>query len=424
MRPENKAGGNYVQNDTNLTLAATWPSAAGTPANPTRSAGRSPETWPFYDEDEIAAVVGCLRSGQVNQWTGPQIHAFERAYDDYLGSGRSIAVANGTLALELALHAFGIGPGDEVIVTPRSFVASAACVRLLGATPVFVDVDPDSGCITAEAIESAVTSRTKAVIPVHLGGWPVDMPAVMEIASRSGIKVIEDCAQAHGARIAGQPVGSFGDAAAFSFCQDKIITTGGEGGLVVFQDDSAFEWARSFKDHGKSFAKANPPSSPGTFRWLHDTIGTNWRMTSLAAAIGLVQLAKLEEWRASRERHARIWASALSAIEGIRVPWPDPRYAGAFYKFYCYIDRDANDVEDVRDRIIRRSAEQGLRVFAGSCSEIYRERAFDDLNVEPLAVAKRLGATSLMFEVHPTLDEGRLVDRADKVATLIRAELA
>lgn len=381
------------------------------------------EAWPFFAADEVDAAAAVLRSGKVNQWTGDKVKTFERAYQAALGRGRAIAVANGSVALELALRAFGIGPGDEVIVTPRSFVASASCVRLVGATPMFAEIDRDSGNITAEGIAAALSPRTKAIIPVHLAGWPADMPAIMALAARHGVKVIEDCAQAHGAAIGGRPVGSFGDAAAFSFCQDKIITTAGEGGLTVFQDDAAYEWAWSFKDHGKSLAKIDAPQARPGFRWLHDRVGTNWRMLEISAAIGLLQLAKLQTWREARERNALIWKDALAGIPGVRTPLPPPGVTGAFYKYYAYLDPAVPDPEQVRARILAAAAARGIRLFSGSCSEVYRERAFADLAVTPLPVARELGATSLMVEVHPTLDPDLLRRRADAVAAIVAEAL-
>ncbi|MDQ3482931.1 MAG: DegT/DnrJ/EryC1/StrS aminotransferase family protein, partial [Pseudomonadota bacterium] len=244
------------------------------------------ETWPYYSDDEVAAVVGVLRSGKVNQWTGPEVARLEEACTLRFGGGHGIALANGSLALELALRAFQIGPGDEVVVTPRTFMASASCVRLVGAIPVFAEVDRDSGNITAASIEAVLTPATKAIIPVHLAGWPCDMAPIMALAERQGLIVIEDCAQSHGAEIDGRPAGSFGHAAAFSFCQDKIISTGGEGGFASFKDEARWEWAWSYKDHGKNWRKVkSPPAAPG-FRWLHDSIGTNWRLTGPQAAIG------------------------------------------------------------------------------------------------------------------------------------------
>ena len=355
---------------------------------------------------------------------GPELDAFEREFAAASGAGHAVGVNTGTDALAIALRALGIGPGDEVVVTPRSFVASAFCVRLAGATPVFADIDRDSGNITAETIAAVLTPRTRAIIPVHLGGWPADMPAIMALARTHGLIVIEDCAQAHGAEIDGLPVGSFGDAAAFSFCQDKIISTAGEGGLVTLRDEAAYEWAWSYKDHGKDRARTlERPAQPG-FRWLHDRVGTNWRMIEIEAAVGLIQMDKLPQWRARRIRNAEIWAEALDRVRGVRVPRPARNLTAAYYKFYAYLDADPAENARLRDRVLEQAGAAGLRVFSGSCSEIYREAAFADLDVEPLPVARALGDSSLMFEVHPTLDSRRLRDRADAVAGIVGEVLA
>jgi dTDP-4-amino-4,6-dideoxygalactose transaminase len=390
--------------------------------DPEALAQRPDEHWPTYAQDEIEAVAACLRSGKVNQWTGGDVFAFQDALTARFGGGHGIALTNGSVALELAMRAFGFGPGDEVVVTPRTFVASAFCAQLVGATPVFAEVDPDSGNITAESIEAVLTERTKAVVPVHLAGWPADMEGIMELAERRGLKVIEDCAQGHGAEIGGRSVGSFGDSAAFSFCQDKIMTTGGEGGFTSFKDERAFEWAWSFKDHGKSFAKTRErPTKPG-FRWLHDSVGTNWRLTGPQAAIGLVQLAKLDEWREIRTRNAGIWIEALSRVRGLRVPLPAAGLRHAFYKLYAYVEA-GEGAEEARDEILRRAGEAGIRVFSGSCSEVYLEKAFDDLPRPDLPVARRLGETSLMVEVHPTLRPDLLARRAEALALIAESVL-
>lgn len=400
--------------------------AAGHPSEPNPLALQPDEQWPYYDEDEIEAAAAVLRSGRVNQWTGPDVSAFEQACSERFGGGQAIALANGSVALELALRAFGIGPGDEVIVTPRSFVASASCVSLVGATPVFADVDRDSGNITAESVAAVLSDRTRAIIPVHLAGWPADVPAIMDLARGLGIKVIEDCAQAHGAEIGGESVGTFGDAAAFSFCQDKIISTGGEGGLLTIRDEPAWEWAWSYKDHGKDRSKATAPAGdPGMFRWVHDRIGTNWRLTGPQAAIGIVQLGKLDRWLAIRAQNAAIWAEAFGQVRGLRVPLPAGNaLRHAFYKLYFYIDgRTDEEAAELRGEILRRSAEAGLRVFSGSCSEIYREEAFADLPRPECPVSRSLGARSLMVEVHPTLRPDLLRLRADRLAEIARRVL-
>jgi dTDP-4-amino-4,6-dideoxygalactose transaminase len=381
------------------------------------------EAWPAYPDDEVQAVVDVLRSGKVNQWTGTKVVEFQEAYDAWLGSGRSIALANGSVALELALRAWGIGPGDEVVVTPRTFVASASCVRLVGATPVFADVDRDSGNVTPATIAAVLTPRTKAVIPVHLAGWPCDMAGITELAREHGLLVLEDCAQAHGATIDGRNVGTFGDAAAFSFCQDKIISTGGEGGLTTFQRDEDFEWAWSFKDHGKSRAKITTPAPGQGFRYLHDSVGTNWRMLEASAAIGLLQLAKLHDWHAARAERAAVWQETVGAVEGLRAPVPMGGAVHANYKWYCYVDAADGDLDRAqrdRDEILARASALGIRAFSGSGSEEYLEGAFADLHVAPLPVAHELGRTSLMFEVHPTIELDRLRARAAAVARVAR----
>jgi dTDP-4-amino-4,6-dideoxygalactose transaminase len=382
---------------------------------------RPEERWPFYADDEIAAVADVLRSGTVNQWTGPDVFAFEQACSARFGSQRAIALANGSVALELALRAFGIGPGDEVIVTPRSFVASASCVRLVGATPIFADVDRDSGNITAQSVERVLSTRTRAIIPVHLAGWPADIPGMAELVRGRDVRIIEDCAQAHGAEIGGESVGSFGDAAAFSFCQDKIISTAGEGGLLTIRDEAAWAWAWSFKDHGKDYQAAMAPAeTPGMFRWLHRMVGTNWRLTGPQAAIGLVQLRKLDDWRATRARNAGIWAKALSQVPGLRVPLPSSNsLRHAFYKLYFYVDGGADeDAEEIRSEIVQRSTAAGLRLFTGSCPEVYREQAFADLSASDCPVARSLGGRSMLVEVHPTLDPALLKLRAKRLSEI------
>ncbi|MFN3943467.1 MAG: DegT/DnrJ/EryC1/StrS family aminotransferase [Allosphingosinicella sp.] len=404
-----------------VTAAAAVDDAEAMPASAPDLSPRPDEHWPFYDEDEIDAVAAVLRSGRVNQWTGGEVFAFEKAFAERFGGGHCIALANGSLALELPLRAFGIGPGDEVVVTPRTFVASASCARLVGATPVFADIDPDSGNITAETIEAVLTERTRAIIPVHLAGWPCDMPAIMDLAKARGLKVIEDCAQSHGAEIDGRQAGSFGDAAAFSFCQDKIMTLGGEGGATIFRDGDAYDWAWSYKDHGKDRVKAlTPPRAPG-FRWLHDSVGTNWRLTGMQAAIGLRQIEKLEAWHGARERNAGIWAEALRGISGIRMPLPGAGMRHAFYKFYFYVE--GPDPEPTRDEILRLASEAELRLFSGSCSEVYLEGAFADLPRPELPHARALGKSSLMVEVHPTLRPELVRQRAAALAGIVRQVL-
>lgn len=364
-------------------------------------------SWPYYDEEQVAAVTDVLRSGKVNYWTGEEARLFEQEYAAYLGRRYAIAVANGTVALELALEAFGIGQGNEVIVPARTYVASASCVVMRGAVPVIADIDPDSQVVTAKTLCDALTPRTRALVVVHLAGWPCNMDEIMAFADEHGLVVVEDCAQAHGAFFRGRPVGSFGHAAAFSFCQDKIITTGGEGGLLALDDEAAWAKAWAYKDIGRSHDAVYNRQHPPGFRWLTESFGTNWRMTEMQAALGRIQLRRLPAWQEQRKANALFLQMAFRRLPGLRVPLPPVHIEHAWYKFYAFIVPDSLACGWSRDRIMAEVEARGVPCSVGSCSEIYREKAFLDRGWGPgksLEVARELGETSLCFLIHPTLD--------------------
>lgn len=379
--------------------------------------------WPVFDSDDIAAVVRVLESGKVNYWTGSETRQFEEEFAQIAGCRYAVAVANGTVALEAALEALGIGPGDDVVVTCRSFVASAACVLRLGARPIFADVDRDSQNITAETIRAVLTPRTRAVIAVHLAGWPCDMDPIMGLAAERGFAVVEDCAQAHGARYKGLPVGSLGHIAAFSFCQDKIMTTGGEGGMVTTNDPQSWQKVWSLKDHGKNWELMQQPSD-GTFRWVHETLGTNWRMTEMQAAIGRIALKKLASWVTIRRANADLLRQRLSHIPALRIPRPPAFIEHSYYKFYAFLRSECLRPGWNRDRILAAIHAEGIPCGAGVCPEIYREKLFQERGLvpdSPLPVAQELGRTSLMFLVHPTLREPDILDTAAAIEKVLAA---
>ena len=395
--------------------------------------------WPNFTQEEADAVSRVLLSNKVNYWTGTESREFEREFAKFAGVPHAIALANGTLALDLALTGLGIGShnggnaDDEVIVTPRTFIASVSSVVNAGAVPVFADVDQNSGNITAKTIAAVLTPSTEAIIPVHLAGWPCDMDPIMALAKTHKLKVIEDCAQAHGARYKGRPVGSIGDVAAWSFCQDKIMTTGGEGGMVTTNDRDLWSAMWSYKDHGKSWEAVYERQHPPGFRWLHENFGTNWRMTEMQAAIGRIQLGRMTDWTDNRAANAKTIADALEpfAEEGGPVRLPEFRCASgsettcnksclhAHYKFYAYVHPQNLAPDWSRDRIVEEITARGVPCFQGSCSEVYFERSFDGTGWRPeprLPVAKELGESSLMFLVHPTLTKGEM----EKTAAVVR----
>jgi dTDP-4-amino-4,6-dideoxygalactose transaminase len=400
--------------------------------------------WPSFSAEEIHAVQAVLTSNKVNYWTGQECRLFEQEFAQWVGVPHAVSLANGTLALDLALKVLGVGPGDEVVVTPRTFIASVSTVVSAGATPVFADVELDSGNISARTIAKVLTPKTKAIVCVHLAGWPCDLDPIMALAEKHNLYVIEDCAQAHDAQYKGRSVGSIGHIGAWSFCQDKIMTTGGEGGMVTTHDETLWRKMWAYKDHGKSYEAVYERDHPNGYRWLHESFGTNWRMLEIQAAIGRVQLRNLPTWVAQRNLNAQILTDALLPLTGDEGPLRLPQigclsgcgamgcgqsecranelnsvaqYAcplgcvHAFYKFYFYIKPSFLNEGWSRDRIIKEMNQAGVPCYSGSCSEVYLEKAFDDTGWRPkarLQNAQALGETSLMFLVHPTLTRDQI----------------
>ncbi|MEK7436908.1 MAG: DegT/DnrJ/EryC1/StrS aminotransferase family protein [Pseudomonadota bacterium] len=380
--------------------------------------------WPEFAADEIEAVASVLRSGKVNYWTGEQSREFEREFARYVGVKYAVALNNGTAALELALYALGVGPGDEVVVPSKTFIATASCVVRAGATPVVADIDPESQNLTAASVEKALTPRSKAIIAVHLAGWPCEMDEILALAKKRGLVVVEDCAQSVGARYKDRATGSIGNIGAFSFCQDKILTTGGEGGMLVTDTRALWEKAWSYKDHGKSYAAVYERDHPFGFRWLHESFGSNWRITEMQSAIGRLQLKKLPQWLATRRHNAAMLDQGLSAIPGLRLAAPPAHSEHAYYKYYTFIRTEMLRPEWKMERILEALDAEGIPSSVGACSEIYLEKAFTDAGLGPkqqLPVASRLADASLMFMLHPGLAEQDMRDTCSAVAKVMRA---
>lgn len=368
-------------------------------------------SWPRFSEEEATAVKNVILSNKVNYWTGSECREFEKEFAAWTGTEFAISLSNGTLALDVALKALGIQAGDEVIVTPRTFLASASCIVNAGAIPIFADVDRDSQNITAETVRAVLTPRTRAIICVHLAGLPCDMDPIMTLAETHGIFVVEDCAQAHGARYKGRRVGSIGHVGAWSFCQDKIMTTGGEGGMVTTNSRQLWLAMWSYKDHGKSWEAVYERPHPPGHRWVHESFGTNWRMLETQAVIGRIQLKRMPLWTAQRQANAEKIAAVCQQHAAVRVPLVPADVQHAFYKYYVFVEPDQLADGWTRDRIVSEISARGAPCAQGSCPEVYLEKAFDNTGFRPehrLKVAQELGETSLMFLVHPTLTDADL----------------
>jgi len=378
--------------------------------------------WPSFTEEEANAVRDVVLSNKVNYWTGQEGREFEKEFAAWADSKYSVALGNGTLALDLALKALGVSEGDEIIVTPRTFLASVSSVVTAGATPVFADVDLDTQNIEAKEIEKVLTSKTKAVIVVHLAGMPAEMDAIMALSKKHEFYVIEDCAQAHGAKYKGQSVGSIGHVGCWSFCQDKIMTTGGEGGMVTTNDKTLWSKMWSYKDHGKSWDAIYKTEHPPGFRWVHDSFGTNWRMTEMQAAIGRIQLKRMADWTNKRNVNATLIDDAVKDIETVRLVNKPDHIEHAEYKHYIFVRPEKLAGGWTRDRIVDEINKAGVPAFQGSCSEVYLEKAFDNTPWRPakrLPNAIELGETSLMFLVHPTLTQENMKKACDIINSVL-----
>lgn len=380
------------------------------------------EPWPSFTQAEADAVSKVLLSNKVNYWTGQECREFETEFAQFTGTKYAVAVANGTVALDLALKALGIAQGDDVIVTSRTFLASASSIVTAGANPVFADVELDSQNISRRTIEAVLTPKTKAIICVHLAGWMCDMNPIMQLAEEKGLYVIEDCAQAHGAMYKSKSAGSIGHIGAWSFCQDKIMTTGGEGGMVTTNDEALWKKMWSYKDHGKNFDSVYNTQHPPGFRWLHDSFGTNWRMMEMQAVIGRLQLKQMPEWTAKRLENMHKIQSAFANSPYFTVAQPSSDYVHAAYKCYVQVNTDALPEGWSRDRIMAEINALGVPCFSGSCSEVYLEKAFEHTPWRPeqrLHNAQALGESSLMFLVHPTLSEQSMQKTITAIQTVM-----
>jgi dTDP-4-amino-4,6-dideoxygalactose transaminase len=407
------------QSKTSKTVAAPALAIDGGP----KTLSRPLPPWPQFDRATDAKVLDILHSGRVNYWTGPCGRAFEEAFAKWLGTGNAVAVTNGTAALHVALAALGVGPGDEVVCTPYSFMASSFCALQAGARPVFADVGEDH-LLSAKTIEAAITPRTKAVVVVHLYGLVADMDPIVEMAQRRGIFVIEDCAQCLGGTYKGRKVGTLGDVGCFSFCQSKHFTTGGEGGMVCCNDDALAWECRSLRDHGCDIAARLLGTGNGKAT-IFKRVGYNFRMTELQSAIGLGELARFDKW--NLPRRARL---AKALLDGLarhplvkRLPQPTPERTPSFWLVPVTLDMKRLKKGITALRFAQALQAEGVGAYAILWPEMFREEAFqkrrgfgskgypfgDPSFGEPIdytkcrcPVAHRLLASTIGFWVHPT----------------------
>lgn len=357
--------------------------------------------WPTYSSSEIKKVKEILNSGKVNYWTGDNCNNFENKFAKHFNKKFGISVATGSIALDLAIKSLNLKKNDQVLVTPRSYIASASCVISQNLMPIFVDIDLNSQNILYEDLKKKITRNTKAIILVHLAGYPCDMDKIVKICKKYKIKIIEDCSQAHGAKYNSKFVGSFGDIAIWSFCNDKIMSTGGEGGMLLTNNYQYYKKIFALKDCGKNIDKIKKNTFKPKFQWIHDSIGNNFRMTEMQAAIGIIQLRNLNKWVKKRNSFSLKINKVLSKFSYIRTTKIPSNIFHSFYRCYFFLNKKIIKNKFTREALIKTLKKYNIDCNVGSCPEIYLEGAFKKIkNVKRLKNAKILGETSVALFVN------------------------
>lgn len=381
--------------------------------------------WPFFNENMINDINTVIRSGKVNQWTGGKVFEFQNKFCDYFKCKHSVAVSNGTVALDLCLKALNLKQSDEVIVTSRSFIASASCCLFNDIKVNFADVDLNSQNITVESIKNVMNNNVKAIIVVHLAGYAADIENILNFCNNNNLYLIEDCAQCHGGKFKDKYLGTFGHINSWSFCQDKIITTLGEGGMITTNDTSLFKRAWSIKDHGKNYDKIfadlnykRNKMQSNNFKFIHDNIGTNWRLTEVQAVTGLHSLDLLDEWVKIRRRNAQILTNKFKSCKLIRIPYIPEYIYHSYYKFYIFINTENLKENSNRDSILNEIVKHGIPCQQGSCGEIYKENAFKNYKNIECSNSIKLSQTAIMFKVDPSYNETEIEEIADICITI------
>ena len=336
--------------------------------------------WPQFAEETLKDVLEPLKSGKVNYWTGPKGMEFERMWAEWIGAKIAVSCTNGTAALHVAISSLGIGPGDEVIVPSYSFIASSFCIVQAGAVPVFADVTEEH-TIDPEAVERLITPRTKGIVVVHLYGVIADMGRILEIAGKYKLKVIEDCAQCFGGEYKGSKAGTIGDAGCFSFCQSKHFTTGGEGGMVVTNDEELGWECRSFRDHGYDVKmRMNLIALEEKLPYIHNRVGFNYRMTEIQSIIGINELKRFDTWNMpKRRKYAKMYDEAFKNLDGIKaIPLNTEERKNAYWWYPILLDIDRLDCN--AEKFVKHLQGEGIPCYGIQWPEAYEERAYKELN--------------------------------------------
>ena len=378
------------------------------------------KNWPNFNNNLIKKVNKVLKSGKINYTTGHFGTKFEKYFSKFIKNKYSIAVCNGTAALEVALKSLKLPKNSEVIVTARSFFSSAACIVNTGYIPIFADVDILTQNISVNEIEKKISKKTKAIICVHLAGLPCDMHSIMHLAKKKKLKVIEDCSQAHGASINNKQVGSFGDVAAWSFCNDKIISTLGEGGMISTSKKNIYNFCKKYINHGTDISRTKSSKiNPQEFIYNKNLFGTNLRITEIQSLAGLEQIKNLKKIQKKREKMSKNYHEIINLYKNYLTSYmPPPNIKCAWYRFYFFLNPKIKNYKKIRFEIIQSLKNDKIKCFTGACPEIYLEKPFiklKNLKFERLKNCQTLGKISLALDVNHTLTDYQHKDDLFKI---------
>lgn len=364
------------------------------------------EKWPSYSLKEANDVKQAIIKSNLNYWTGKETLKFEKKFSNFFGLKYALAISNASTGLDIAIKALNIQKNDEVIVSPKSYYSSVSCIIKNKAKPIFIDVNLNSHCFDENKIEEKITNKTKLILCVHLGGFPCNMKKIKKIAKKYNLFILEDCSQAHGAMIGNKFVGTFGDISVWSFCNDKIISTG-EGGVISSNKKKLFKKIWSLKENGRDYDAVYSKKHKFGYKWIHNHLGYNYRMTEMQAILGLNQLNKLNKNISIRNYFYQQIIKNYENFEAVKFQKIPKSYTNSFYRLYAIVNLNFIKSEWDRDRLIKYLNKIGIDCNVGSCSELYKEKGIKKYfkNNHILPNAEILSKNSIAFNIHHKCSE-------------------
>ena len=375
--------------------------------------------WPKFTDKEINLVKKILKSGKINQWTGNYNKLFSNAFKKSVRQKYAIPICNGSLALDLAVRSLNLKPFSQILVTSRSFVATAKCITNNHHHPIFLDESSEYSGICLKDLKKKFNKKVKAIICAHIGGYPNKIDEIKSFAKEKNIFLIEDCSQSHGGNYKNKPLGSFSDISVWSFCQDKIISTGGEGGMITTNNKKIYEYCNQFKDHGKNFNKMNNKKYKYSFKYLHDFNGTNLRLTEIQCAMGLIQLSNLKKNLITRRKFVKELLLVLQNYKYIKIMPYSKINDCSWYRLYFTIN--FKKIKKTREEVLALLNSNRITSNSGTCCELYKEKIFKNFKTTEKKYCNYLAKNSIALVIHPFLNKKEIIFFKKKIIKVLES---